>query len=825
MSGLRKEGVSDMKTLQNTLCMVLLALMLAMSASSQTKGMKIYNPRTDKMDTVKGYENSYAVCIGIDEYKYWPQLGSAASDAEAMQKKLKERSFTIKLLTNKEATRDNILSAITWLGNVAGEEDRVIIYFSGHGKTSEVRSRQMGYIIPVDCPKKDYYVNAISMSKIKDATYEIKAKHILYIMDCCYSGVGLIASKADTEFLLEMTGDPCVYMITAGKAGEEAIEVGGRGIFTGRILRGLDGEADFDKNGVISGTELGQYSRKWVLQEAKQHGRTQTPQFGRIDGEGEIVFITPSKKEEVPIEEPIVIQKLESKATLFVKSEPSGASVYVDQQMVGTTPCTVKIDAGVKGRHDAIVAVSKEGYETQRAKVLLLAGRRSEWLDIRLNRLAEPIIPERPAQEIRKIELSEEEMDLEKAAAPYVANIQCTKSRQRRGASSQEDRIRDLFDEILKETPEPKISGSAVIMKSDGYILTCHHLIAGAETIKVILNDRREFHAKCIGTDNYTNMAVIKIDVNGLPTTTLGDSDRIRVGDSVFAIGNPSGTGHATIRGKINSITDHIEIDAGVELLSGGALVNANGEVIGINTNIGDTEDSGSAVPINTARDVMEQLIETGRIRRGWLGVQFQDIDEDTASMYGFREAMGALVILVGDPAMRAGIEIGDLIVEYNDEPIQNGVHLKILVAAAESGETVRIKVIRGRREMEFRVKLGERTDETVAQFSMQELSTSEDAGEWIGIIAEELTDELAQQFGYEGRHGVLISSVDTDGPTAELDDPPKAGDLIEEIEFAEIRDMNDFKQAMGKTKVEQSVMLRLRRGTRLWYVVIKAQK
>ena len=286
---------APVRMLRTIFCMVILFLLSNMLASPQTKGMRILDRHTNKVHTIKGYENSYAVCIGIDEYTHWPTLSYAVPDAVAMKEKLLERGFDeIKLIVNEEATKESILSGIAWLGKVTGEEDRAVIYFSGHGETKEGRGgAALGYVIPVNCPKEDYYVNAISMGKIREATYEIKAKHILYIMDSCYSGTALMATRGDEEFVIEMTRDPCVYMMTAGKAGEQALEVNGHGVFTQYVLRGLDGEADYDKNGVVSGTELGLYSRKWVSHAAKQRNRTQTPQFGRIDGEGEIIFQSP----------------------------------------------------------------------------------------------------------------------------------------------------------------------------------------------------------------------------------------------------------------------------------------------------------------------------------------------------------------------------------------------------------------------------------------------------------------------------------------------------------------------------------------------------
>ena len=296
-----------MKRLEISLCLILV-LFLASFAFSRTKGMRMIDTRTNEVRTVEVYRNSYAVCIGIDEYKYWPQLNYAASDARAMRKKLMERGFNeVRLITNGEAVRDNILSSIAWLGAVARRADRVVIYFSGHGETKEGRRGQIGYIIPVNCPKTGYYVNAISMGKVREATDEIAAKHVLYMMDSCYSGVALITPRADEQFIVEMTSDPCVYMITAGKSGEWALEIDGHGIFTYYVLRGLDGEADYDKNGVISGTELGQYSRKWVSHTAKQCNRTQTPQFGKVDGEGEVVFLSPRKLVDVQKPEELVL--------------------------------------------------------------------------------------------------------------------------------------------------------------------------------------------------------------------------------------------------------------------------------------------------------------------------------------------------------------------------------------------------------------------------------------------------------------------------------------------------------------------------------------
>jgi len=287
-----------MKKLNIALCLILF-LLSAVFAFSQEKGfIKIRDKRTNEVISVKIYDKSYAVCIGIDEYQYWPKLNCAVADALGMKAKLLAQGFDdVKVIKNEEATKKKIEETLSWLSNVTTSNDRVVIYFSGHGHTVEGRTKTIGYIIPVDCPKSDYYANAISMTKLKEISESIKAKHVLYIMDSCYSGVGLVTRGDDEDFLIDMTKDPCVYMITAGKAGELAIETEGHGIFTRYVLRGMDGEADYDKNGVVSSTELGLYCSKWVSHDAKELNTKQTPQFGRLDGEGEIVFVPNMTKE------------------------------------------------------------------------------------------------------------------------------------------------------------------------------------------------------------------------------------------------------------------------------------------------------------------------------------------------------------------------------------------------------------------------------------------------------------------------------------------------------------------------------------------------
>jgi serine protease Do len=389
--------------------------------------------------------------------------------------------------------------------------------------------------------------------------------------------------------------------------------------------------------------------------------------------------------------------------------------------------------------------------------------------------------------------------------------------------------------------------GSGVIIDEDGYILTNNHVITGegeahVDEIKVILSDKREFDAELIGRDPDTDVAVIKIDAKDLPTAKLGDSEQLQVGEWVLAIGRPLGLSQTVTAGIVSAtgrsnvldtITyqDFIQTDASINRgNSGGPLVNIKGEVVGLNTAIATAGAPGNigigfSIPINMAREVMDQLIKKGRVVRGWLGIQLQEVDGDIAEKYGLEEPSGVLIALViDDPAKEAGLEPGDLIIEFSGEAVRDGSHLKRLVAIAGPDKAVKLKVIRrSGKKKEFEVKLAERTEEVVAKLGRGGRTPSEKEEEWMGITVQELTDELAQQLGYEDQPGVLISDVDTEGPAAKAKNPPQRGDLIQEIEREEIKNMDDYRQAIEKVKDQKSILIRLRRATGVtWYVVLK---
>lgn len=250
------------------------------------------------------YDRSWAVVIGIDNYQHWPPLQAAVADAKAMAERLKEMGFEpITYLADKDATRDRVLTEIgTRLGQEAGPNDRVVIYFAGHGYTEELpNGEQVGYLIPADCPQSNFFTYAISMQQIRETFSRMRAKHIYYIIDACFSGYGFTRSAGVAPgtkgYLQVVTEKRAVQMITAGRKGDLAHERGGHGIFTLYLLRALKGEADLNGDGLVTASELGAYVQPNVYQAS---GQRQLPQYGRLEGEGEVVFLvgqSPLKKQ------------------------------------------------------------------------------------------------------------------------------------------------------------------------------------------------------------------------------------------------------------------------------------------------------------------------------------------------------------------------------------------------------------------------------------------------------------------------------------------------------------------------------------------------
>jgi len=311
-------------------------------------------------------------------------------------------------------------------------------------------------------------------------------------------------------------------------------------------------------------------------------------------------------------------------------------------------------------------------------------------------------------------------------AQPAVLNIYAAKA-QRARALSPEERLLRRFYGLPDEDPQDRLSlGSGVIVSADGYILTNNHVVEGADQIAVALADGREARARLVGADPDTDLAVLRIQAERLPAITFGDSDQLRAGDVVLAIGNPFGVGQTVTMGivsatgrnrvGINTFENFIQTDAAVNPgNSGGALVDSSGHLVGINTAIysqtGSSAGIGFAIPAKMARSVMEQLITTGRVERGWLGVEIADVTPETAARLKLANAGGAVVarLVRGGPAHAAGLQPGDVVTAIDGKEIADARSVIDATGTLRPGARALLKVVRGGKVVEVAVTLGER--------------------------------------------------------------------------------------------------------------------
>jgi serine protease Do len=373
--------------------------------------------------------------------------------------------------------------------------------------------------------------------------------------------------------------------------------------------------------------------------------------------------------------------------------------------------------------------------------------------------------------------------------------------------------------------------GSGVIVSSDGYILTNNHVVGDAEEIHVALMDKREFTAKVIGKDAKTDLALIKINTKDqLPVAELGDSDTTEVGDWVLAIGNPFGfsltvtSGIVSAKGRAlgGQYDDFIQTDASINPgNSGGPLFNTRGEVVGINTAIysrtGTSAGIGFAIPIDMVKRVMEQLKSTGRVVRGKLGVEIQEVTADLAQSFGLGSAQGALVagIEKGTPAEKAGIQQGDVIIGFNGRPVHSDHELPAMVAETGIGKTVPVELIRNGKHMTIEVTIAELKDTEVASAKPEEAG-----GDW-GMSVGAITPEISKEFNLQTNQGVVVRGVRPDTPAAEAG--LQQGDVITKIGEDKISSMDDFlARAKQAKKDKKPTRLLVQRGDASVFFIIK---
>lgn len=433
-------------------------------------------------------------------------------------------------------------------------------------------------------------------------------------------------------------------------------------------------------------------------------------------------------------------------------------------------------------------------------------------------------------------------VDVAKQVMPTVVSVSSTKVVRGRGPFSEffhEDWFGRQFRRPQREQRQEGL-GSGVIISPDGYILTNNHVVKEAEDIAVLM-DRKEYKAKVIGFDPKTDLAVIKIDEKNLPVIKLGDSDQLEVGEWVLAIGNPfslqlqhsvtagivSGKGRNQVGIGDIDYEDFIQTDAAINPgNSGGALVNLRGELVGINTAIvanswsGGNLGIGFAIPINLARQIMEQLIVSGKVVRGWLGVYIQTPNESMAKELELPSIAGALVsdVSANSPAAKAGIKDGDFIIELDGKKISDSNQLMHLIATYKPGARLGVKLFRDGREKMLSVTLGERPEED----DTPRLTSANDQINRLGIDVSNLTAELAKEFEITATAGVIVTAVE-EGSVAE-EDGVQVGDLILEVNRETVRSIREFNRIIANSKPGDTVLLRLLRGENKFFVALKVE-
>jgi len=402
--------------------------------------------------------------------------------------------------------------------------------------------------------------------------------------------------------------------------------------------------------------------------------------------------------------------------------------------------------------------------------------------------------------------------------------------------------------QIQKKERRQQGLGSGVIVSKDGYILTNYHVVSGADEIEVKLHDGRILKAETVGSDSLTDVAVIKIveKVDKLPVAYLGDSDKMRPGDWVIAVGNPFSLTSTVTTGIVSALgrnvsggsdayQNFIQTDAAINPgNSGGALVNIDGELIGINTMIysrsGGYMGIGFAIPVNMARRVMEDLIYTGKVVRGWIGVTIQDIDHNVRAALDLGDIKGVLIadVIKGQSADKAGIKRGDIIMTIDGKAVDNTNDLRNRVAALTPDKKVPVTVFRGGKTIELQLVVGKRDQKMIDQLSQKGSSGTEQdetTSNKLGFSAANLTQELRQQYNIpKDMKGIVITSVESS------DVPLLEGDVISQMkikqnDFIHLENVNQLEKVSKSIKAGESVVFLVHRGGNTFYTAYKIRK
>ncbi len=432
---------------------------------------------------------------------------------------------------------------------------------------------------------------------------------------------------------------------------------------------------------------------------------------------------------------------------------------------------------------------------------------------------------------------------LAKKMKPVVVNISTTQVSEAHGTQEfgnpfgEDDPFNDFwrrfFGGPIPRGPQRQRSlGSGFIIDGDGSILTNNHVVENAQKIVVKLADDEEYEARVVGRDAKTDIAVIKINAKrALAAAPLGDSEHLEVGEWVVAIGNPFGLDSTVTSGIVSAKGRHIgqgpydnfiQTDASINPgNSGGPLINLRGEVIGINTAIfsrsGTNIGIGFAIPINLVKEILPQLRGKGKVTRGYLGVLIQKVTPDIAESLGMEKGYGALVANVSKdgPAEKAGVKVGDVIVEFDGKEIKDSGELPIIVARTPVNKTVRMKVLRDKKEVTLTVSVGELKEEEVA-------AAVPEKGE-LGMTVQRLTPQIAESLGLEKADGVVVTAVEPGG--AADDAGIRRGDVIVEVDRKPIRSLDEYKKSIAGIRKGKGVLFLVRRGESTLFLALKPQR
>ena len=423
-----------------------------------------------------------------------------------------------------------------------------------------------------------------------------------------------------------------------------------------------------------------------------------------------------------------------------------------------------------------------------------------------------------------------------KKTMPIVVNISTTTQRGARAGSN--DPLEEFFGRFFGEAPSrensPRSLGSGILISKDGEILTNFHVVRSADAIRVKLADQTEYDARLVGKDDRTDLALIKIRKSGgnLPFARLGSSSQLEVGDWVMAIGNPFGLEHTVTAGIVSAkgrvigagpYDNFIQTDASINPgNSGGPLINALGEVVGVNSAIfsqgGGNIGIGFAIPIDLAKKVADQLRKHGRVIRGWLGIRAQDVTPQTAASLGVPRPGGEMAVVTevaeNSPAAEAGIKAGDLIVELNGKPVPKSHELPSLIADTPPNQKVTLKIIHENKEQTLTVKIGELPDDNDASQQFEARDPE------IGLRVQRITPEAARRLGLISTKGVLVVEVQPGSPADQVGLQP--ADVIREVNQRPVNNVKDFERVARQGRHGDRILLLVQRGDNAVFFALK---